>query len=72
MGVGGQQHVLAALHPCKTLYPLYRRLDRPQDRSGRVRKFSPQPEFDPLTVQSVASRYTDWATPAAYGMVGVN
>jgi len=26
--------------------------------------FAPPPGFDPWTVQSVASRYTDWATPA--------
>ena len=31
----------------------------PQGRSGRVRKTSPQPGFDPWTVQPVASRYTD-------------
>ena len=43
----------------ETRYPLYRRLDGPQGRSGRVRKMSPPPGFDPRTVQSVASRYTD-------------
>jgi hypothetical protein len=32
-------------------YPLYRRLGVPQSRSGRVRKISPSPGFDPLTVQ---------------------
>jgi hypothetical protein len=42
-------------------YPLYRRLDGPQSRSGRVWKISPPPGFDPRTV---VSRYTDWATPA--------
>jgi hypothetical protein len=41
---------------------LYRRLGGPQDRSGRVRKISPPPGFDPRTVQPVASRYTDWDT----------
>jgi hypothetical protein len=41
---------------------LYRRLGGPQGRSGRVRKISPPPRFDPRTVQPVASRYTDWAT----------
>jgi hypothetical protein len=59
--VGGQHHAPAALPPWKTLYPLYRRLGGPQDRSGRVRKISPPPRFDPRTVQSVVSRYTDWA-----------
>jgi hypothetical protein len=44
--------------------PLYRRLVRPQGRSGRVRKISPPPEFDPRTVQPVASSYTDWAIAA--------
>jgi hypothetical protein len=60
-GVGGQRHAPAALPPGKTRYPLYRRLRVPQSRSGRVRKISPPPEFDPRTVQSVASRYTDCA-----------
>ena len=43
----------------QTRYPLYGRLGGRQDRSGRVRKISPPPGFDPRTVQSVASRYTD-------------
>ena len=42
----------------KTQYPLYRRLGGPQGRSGQVRKISTPPEFDPRTVQPVASRYT--------------
>jgi hypothetical protein len=50
--------------PGKTRYPLYRRLGGPHDRFGRVRKISPPPEFDPRTVQSVVSRYADWAIPA--------
>jgi hypothetical protein len=33
-GVVGQRHAPAALSPGKTRYPLYRRLDRPQSRSG--------------------------------------
>ena len=41
----------------ETLYPLYRRLDGLQDRSGRVQKMSPQLGFDPRTVQPVASHY---------------
>jgi len=48
----------------KTRYSLYRRLDEPQGRSGLVGNVSPQPRFDPRTVQPVASRYTDWAIPA--------
>jgi hypothetical protein len=43
---------------------LNRGLGGPQDRSGRVRKISPPPRFDPRTVQPVASRYTDRAIPA--------
>ena len=48
--------------PAKTRYPLYRRLDGFQGRSGQVGKISPPPGFDPWTVQPVASRYTDYAT----------
>ena len=58
-GVGGQRHVRAALPPGKTRYPVCRRLDAPQGRSGQVWKISPPPGFDPLTVQPVASRCTD-------------
>ena len=47
MGVGGQHHAPTNLLPGKTRYPLYRRLGRPQGRSGRVRKISPPPSFDP-------------------------
>ena len=64
MGVGGQRHApAAALPPGNTRYLLYRRLGGPQGRSGRLRKISPPPGFDPQTVQPVASRYTDWAIP---------
>jgi len=51
-------------NPGKDRYTLYRRLGGPQGRSGPMRKISPQPEFDPRTVQPVADRYTDWAIPA--------
>jgi hypothetical protein len=65
MGVGGQLHTPAALPPGKRpRYPLYRRLGGPQGRSERVRKILPPPGFDPQTVQPVASRYTNYATPA--------
>ena len=47
-------------HEKETQYPLHRRLDGPQGRSGRVRTISRPPQgFDPRTVQPVASRYTD-------------
>ena len=32
--------------------------------SGKERKISPPPEFDPRTVQPVARRYTEYAIPA--------
>jgi len=58
MGVGGQRQTLAALPPGKTRYPLYRMLGGSQSRTGKVRKISPPPGFDPRTVQTVSSRYT--------------
>jgi hypothetical protein len=48
-GVRGQRHAPAALPPRKARYPLWSRLDGPQGRSGRVRKISPPPAFDPRT-----------------------
>jgi len=59
MGVGGQRDAPVALPPKKTRYPFYRKLTGPQERSGRMRKISPTPGFDPRTVQSLASRCTD-------------
>ena len=65
MAVGGQSHAPGRFIPGKeSRYPLYTRLGVPQGRSGQVRKISLPPEFDPRTVQSVASRYTDYAIPA--------
>ena len=61
-----------SLPPGKTRYPLYRRLGGPQGRSGQARKISPLPEFDPRTVQPVASRYTDWAIPAQNAAIWCN
>ena len=72
MRVGGQRHAPAALPLEKTRYPLYRRLGEPHGRSGRVRKISPPPGFDPRTVQSVASRYTDYAITAHANVVDSN
>jgi hypothetical protein len=39
----------------ETMHPLCRRLGENQGRSGRVRKISSAADFDPRTVQSVAS-----------------
>ena len=64
MGVGGQRHAPASLPSGKTLYPLYRRVGGPQSRSGQVWKISSPLRFDTRIFLSVASRYTDWATPA--------
>jgi hypothetical protein len=64
MGVGGQRHAPAALPAGKSRDPLWRRLGGPQSRSGRVRKISPPPGFDPRTFQPVASRYSGYAIPA--------
>ena len=61
MGVGGQRQASAVLIPRKTRYPLYRRLGGLQGRSGRVQKISPSRGLDPRTIQSVASRYTDYS-----------
>jgi hypothetical protein len=47
-------------HRKETWYRLYRRLGGPQGRSGQVRKMSALLGFDPWTVQSVASRYTNY------------
>jgi hypothetical protein len=57
MGVGGQRHAPAALPPVPIV-----------QEAGWVLKISPQPWFDPRTVQLVASRYTDWAIPAHQGV----
>jgi len=61
--VGGQRYAPAALPPGQTRYPLYRRLGGPQGRSGRVRKISAPPGYDPRTVQPVTGRYTDCSIP---------
>ena len=51
-----------SLPPGKTRYPLYRRMGGLQGQSGQVRKISPPPGFDPRTVQTVASHFTELAT----------
>jgi hypothetical protein len=63
MRSGIQRHAPATLPPGKARYSFYRRLGGPQSRYGRVRKISPPPEFDPRTVQPVASFYTDYDIP---------
>ena len=53
MGLGGQRHAPVSVPPGKTRYPLYRRLDGPQSRSGQVREISPLPGFDPARSESL-------------------
>ena len=59
MGVGDQHHILTALCPEKTQYPLHKKLAGPQGQSGQTLKTSPTPGFDPWTIQPVESRHTD-------------
>ena len=49
------------LSPGKTQYPFYRRLGGRQGRSGRAENLVPT-DIRSRTVQTVVSRYTDWAT----------
>jgi hypothetical protein len=46
-------------NPGKDPLPIVQEVGGPQSRSGRVRKFSPPPRFDPRTFQPVVSRYAD-------------
>ena len=71
MGIGGQRHAPDALPRAKTRYPLYRRLTEPQGWSGRVQKTSPPSGFDPRTVQTVASRYTDCWLRKSHKLISV-
>jgi len=43
------------------LHPLYKSLVEPRSRYGRTRKSTPPAEFQPRTVELVASRHTDYA-----------
>jgi len=53
-GEGSASRPECSLPLGKTRYPLYRRLDGPQDQYGQVQKISPPPGFDPQTVEPVA------------------
>jgi len=55
MGVGGQRHAPAALHPGKTRYPLYRRQGGSQSRSGQAENLDPT-GIRSRTVQPLVSR----------------
>jgi hypothetical protein len=57
-GVGMVNAMYRQFYPGKkTRYPCHKRLGGAQEHSELVRKTSPQTEFDPRTVYSVASRY---------------
>jgi hypothetical protein len=72
-GEGSGPRTGRSLPKGKTRYPLYRRLGGPQGRSEQVRKTPPPPGFHPRTVQSLASRYTDYAIrPTAVRVQGIN
>jgi hypothetical protein len=63
-GLRGQRHTPAALYPWERIGTDYTGgcVDPMAGLSGVVQKISPPPEFDPRTIQPVASRYTDYAT----------
>jgi hypothetical protein len=65
MGVGGQRHASSSLPSGKTRYPLYRRLYRPQGRSGRVWDTSPPTGIRPTDrpARSVIAIPTELSRP---------
>ena len=64
--VGGQRHAPTALPPGKTRHPCAEGwVGHRVGLDGYGKSRPPPPGFDPRTVQPVASRYTDWAIPAA-------
>ena len=66
MAVGGQRHALASLPPGNgTCTHCTGGSVDPGAFSGRVLKISPPPVLEPRNVEPVASRYNDYAIPAA-------
>ena len=64
MRVGVQSHAPTALPPGERLGThCAGGWMGPKVRSGRLRKISPQPGFDPRTVRPIASCYTNYAIP---------
>jgi hypothetical protein len=64
-GVGGQRHAPAALPPGKDPVPIVEEAGwAPGPVWTGAENIAPPQGFDPRTVQSVASRYTDWVIPA--------
>jgi len=64
-----QRVIIQLYHTGKTWYPLYRKLDGSQGRSGEV-NLAPT-RFDARPVHPVASRYTNCAIPAHFFKVTV-
>ena len=58
-GGGDQRHAQAAFYCGKDPVTIVQEAGWAQGRSIHVQKISTQPEFDPRTVQPVASRYND-------------
>jgi hypothetical protein len=67
-GVGGKRHAPATLPRGNT--PLTHRtrscVDPRASIYGRMQRISPPPSVGPPALQSVASRYTNYAIPAHY------
>jgi hypothetical protein len=64
MGAGGQCHARKEIW-----YSLYRRLGVSQGHSGQVQKILCPPEFDPRSIQLIASRYTNYTLQAYKGKI---
>jgi hypothetical protein len=71
--VGGEHHPLPLDPPGRTLIPIvHGRLSGPYDISGLVwsrENILTPPKFDPRTVQPIASRYTNYASPVLSSVV---
>jgi hypothetical protein len=62
--VCGQHHAPAAFIPGKDPVPIVQEAERAPEPVWIGAENLAPPWFDPRTFQPVASRYTDWATPA--------
>jgi hypothetical protein len=64
MGMDVLRHSPAALPQESDPVRIAQEAGWPQGRTKQARNISPSPEFDPWTVQYVASPYTDFSVPA--------
>ena len=60
-GDGWSMHTSAALPLGKNPYQMYQWMSDAQGQFGWVRKITPPLEFEPRTIQSIMSCYTDCA-----------